>query len=114
MDSITTREADELHSELKAAEAEKRAILRQCLSAKRALIKALRSLKYTDYLKTDHWNAVRKTAIKRARNKCSLCNAETTTLHVHHRTYERIGRERRADVIALCPKCHEKHHDIRR
>lgn len=32
-------------------------------------------------------------------------------LEVHHRTYERVGNERPADVIALCKACHEKHHD---
>jgi 5-methylcytosine-specific restriction endonuclease McrA len=32
-------------------------------------------------------------------------------LEVHHRTYERVGEERPADVIALCKACHEKHHD---
>jgi len=32
-------------------------------------------------------------------------------LEVHHRTYERVGAERPADVIALCKACHEKHHD---
>jgi hypothetical protein len=31
-------------------------------------------------------------------------------LEVHHRTYERLGRERPEDLLVLCEKCHAVEH----
>lgn len=66
---------------------------------------------YVLYLKSAHWKAVRAEALERAEHSCMMCN-RTKDLQVHHRTYERIGEERPADVIALCGACHERHHGI--
>ena len=27
-------------------------------------------------------------------------------MEVHHKTYERLGKERRSDLEVLCPRCH--------
>lgn len=70
----------------------------------------LRQLPYQEYLRTDHWQGVRKNALKDADYRCQICNA-STTLHVHHRTYERRGEEVPSDVIALCAECHKHFHD---
>lgn len=64
---------------------------------------------YAEYLKSDHWQEVRKAALKRANYRCQVCN-ESVPLDVHHRTYERLGKEDDADVIALCRKCHGLFH----
>lgn len=69
----------------------------------------LRTMPYDAYLRTDHWQRVRKAAIERADHRCQLCNAKAK-LEVHHRTYERRGCERDNDVIALCANCHEEFH----
>jgi len=29
---------------------------------------------------------------------------------VHHRTYERLGRELAGDLVVLCSACHRRHH----
>lgn len=71
----------------------------------------LKTMPYAQYLKTDHWQSVRKNALRHARYRCQLCNKQAP-LYVHHRTYERRGEELLSDVIALCQLCHEKHHDI--
>ena len=66
-------------------------------------------LSYQEYLSTPHWKRVRKEALKRAGYKCQLCNSESP-LHVHHRTYERLGYEEPGDIIALCAKHHKQFH----
>ena len=74
-------------------------------------ISELCNLPYEEYLLTEHWQEVRRGALKRAKHKCQLCN-KSSNLHVHHRTYENRGCEDISDVIVLCRECHEKHHDI--
>lgn len=76
-------------------------------------IHRLKTMPYSQYLKTDHWNMIRRDALARSRYRCQLCNSQEP-LQVHHRTYERRGQEIPSDVIALCQSCHEKHHDIQR
>jgi hypothetical protein len=70
----------------------------------------LRSLPYSAYLRSPHWTAVRREALNRAGNRCQICN-RAELLQVHHRTYERVGAERPADVIVLCDVCHSNHHN---
>jgi len=71
-----------------------------------------RRMPYRDYLKTQHWDEVRRAAVRRARGACQLCAAKAH-LHVHHRTYVRLGQEIASDVIALCGACHAAFHDRR-
>jgi 5-methylcytosine-specific restriction endonuclease McrA len=61
------------------------------------------------YLRSDHWQEVRKAALERAGRRCQVCNGDKQ-LDVHHRTYERKGREEPSDVTVLCRKCHETFH----
>lgn len=74
-------------------------------------IARLRSMPYKEYLQTEHWQNVRRRALKTAKGRCQLCNENKKALDVHHKTYERKGREYRRDVIVLCRSCHEKFHD---
>lgn len=69
----------------------------------------LAAMPYREYLQTAEWQERRKAALKRARWRCQVCNADRT-LHVHHRTYERRGRELARDLIALCDRCHALYH----
>lgn len=72
----------------------------------------LRSMPYAEYLKTDHWQAIRKEALRRAGYRCAVCNAQNETLDAHHRTYVNRGSERSGDVIALCRTCHGRFHGV--
>jgi 5-methylcytosine-specific restriction endonuclease McrA len=63
-----------------------------------------------DYLKTERWKHKARAARKRADQRCQLCNSPAGPLEVHHRTYERLGFELSGDLIALCARCHGRHH----
>lgn len=69
----------------------------------------LKTIPYAEYLKTDHWQSVRKIALEHAGNKCEVCNSPRK-LQVHHRTYENRGKETLSDVIVLCAGCHGLFH----
>lgn len=68
------------------------------------------SEEYKTYLASDEWKIRRKVALDAAENRCQLCNSDKRPHHVHHRTYERCGRETAADLIVLCKDCHEQFH----
>ena len=74
-------------------------------------IQELRSLPYEKYLLTDHWQSIRRGALRKAAYKCQLCSVKNT-LQVHHNTYDNLGCEKPEDVTVLCNGCHEKHHEI--
>ena len=59
------------------------------------------------YLQSDHWQEVRRRKLKQAGYKCEACG-EKTKLDIHHKTYERLGKERLDDLQALCRPCHVK------
>jgi hypothetical protein len=67
--------------------------------------------RYADYLASDYWRESqrRADALDRAERRCAVCNA-AEHLDVHHRTYDRLGYESGADLIALCRGCHSRHH----
>ena len=71
--------------------------------------RALRTMPYGEYLKTPYWASVRTAIVELHGGSCALCNAEQR-LQVHHRTYERRGREWWCDLVAVCDECHERHH----
>ena len=71
---------------------------------------ALREMPYPQYLLTDHWQALRVGALKRAGFRCQVCNVTGVVLNVHHRTYERLGQERDDDLTVLCRGCHALFH----
>jgi len=71
----------------------------------------LRSMSYSDYLRTPEWKHTRYKAIVRANSQCERCN-KGGLLEVHHKNYERIGHEWETDLIVLCREHHQKRHDI--
>lgn len=66
---------------------------------------------YTAYMNSAAWrtNPVRLRELEAAGFQCRLCPNSRATGHkleAHHRTYERLGRERDGDLVALCSECH--------
>lgn len=74
-----------------------------------ARIKELREMPYAEYLKTDHWQELRRQKLKQAKYRCQLCNSPNN-LEVHHRTYKNRGQEYLSDLTVLCDPCHERFH----
>lgn len=70
-------------------------------------------MSYKDYLRSDHWQALRALMIKQRKN-CSICSS-TDKLNVHHNTYRVnnrriLGRERPKYLTVLCQRCHNLFH----
>lgn len=70
---------------------------------------------YETYLQSEQWAERRGYFIARAMGRCQLCNhpggPAGAGLHLHHRTYARLGAELDVDVVVLCRGCHIHHHD---
>lgn len=67
---------------------------------------------YQEYIKSPEWKT-KAESIKRERGyRCQLCNTSgySKSLHAHHNTYERLGRELPDDITVLCGSCHELFH----
>lgn len=65
--------------------------------------------KYEEYLQSPAWRRTRNGALHRAGFVCQKCGTKDR-LQAHHKTYERLGRERDEDLEVLCAVCHEDHH----
>lgn len=64
---------------------------------------------YRAYLKSPEWKRMRAKVLDRAGGWCERCRTRRA-LHVHHKTYARLGDEKMADLEALCGGCHMKEH----
>lgn len=78
--------------------------------AEQRRLSELASMPYAEYLRTPEWQERRARHIEHAGNACQVCNRRGS-LHVHHRTYERRGRERFSDLVVLCAACHKTFHE---
>lgn len=65
---------------------------------------------YEKYLESEEWKRKALAAKQRANFQCALGTRHRGPFEVHHRTYERIGREAPGDLIVLCQDCHVRHH----
>lgn len=60
---------------------------------------------YASYMRSPEWKERRQAAFNKWGRSCNLCGAKKD-LEVHHRTYERFGRESVEDLQVLCWTCH--------
>ncbi len=70
---------------------------------------------YLDYIKSTAWRSFRvawwaEYDREHPERVCYCCgkpqSALKRSLELHHRTYERLGRERWDDIVAVCRSCH--------
>lgn len=71
----------------------------------------LKKTDYKEYINSIAWKNKAKKIRRRDGFVCRLCNAKNKELHVHHSTYQRLGRELDNDLITLCAPCHRKFHN---
>jgi 5-methylcytosine-specific restriction endonuclease McrA len=73
---------------------------------------------YQSYLRSHHWRRKRKAILAKRRWTCQRCGyvdpnqdgQRGTRLDVHHKTYDRLGKEKDSDLEVLCHKCHRRRH----
>lgn len=77
-------------------------------------LKRLKIKTLQEYYSTDTWARARELRRTSIVEKCETCGSlelpGECTFHLHHKTYERLGRERGEDLVWLCPECHELLH----
>lgn len=73
-------------------------------------LKKLARADYAAYLKSKHWQRVRKHAHEFYGRKCCRCGSKNI-LEVNHRHYNSLGHEKMKDVKLLCNRCHRNHHE---
>ena len=72
-----------------------------------------RFVSYWDILGSPWWRARKAALIRYRGERCERCGVgRGGDLQMHHRTYERIGRELPEDVELLCRRCHRLEHGI--
>jgi 5-methylcytosine-specific restriction endonuclease McrA len=62
----------------------------------------------SEYYKTSCWRSLRAAWRK---SYCERCG-QRGRVSLHHRTYARLGRERREDLETLCDACHRAEHGL--
>ncbi len=77
--------------------------------AREARLKGLGYSSYSTYLGSPAWRDVKR----RYAEVCPMvCMCGDTATQIHHTTYERVGRERIDDLVALCRACHQHAHAL--
>jgi hypothetical protein len=88
---------------------DEKGLLKHTVTSLDTRLEELRTMPYNQYLLTPEWKQRRRAALFRASYRCQICNSNER-LHVHHRTYERLGAEAASDIIVLCCHCHQQYH----
>lgn len=62
---------------------------------------------YRSYLKSQKWQSQKdKLFTSRRKYQCEVCRS-LEHLHVHHKSYKRVGAEKLSDLCYLCAACHQ-------
>jgi len=64
---------------------------------------------YVAYIASDDWRIMRLSILRRSNGVCERCNVKKAK-DVHHLTYDRLGHEDPADLLAVCRECHDELH----
>jgi len=63
---------------------------------------------YNQYIKGPRWAAKREAWFNAFGKYCRACGTAHGPIQLHHMTYDRLGRERMSDLVALCANCHKE------
>lgn len=72
-------------------------------------------INYRHYINSDLWKIkkiiIRNGADGSKQRRCKVCK-EWCYTQVHHRTYNRLGNEKKKDLIEVCSNCHNEIHNL--
>lgn len=85
-----------------------RAVFKALEGAPRHIWKAV----YRTYLKSEAWAELRSKIHYDYEGRCDNCMTKSGAMHVHHKTYERVGDEEYYDLKLLGEKCHLLEHGL--
>ena len=67
------------------------------------------NMSYTEQMKHPYWQRKRLEIFSRDNWKCTVCDKDTHTLHVHHIGYKGLAWEIDSNLlVTLCEYCHKK------
>jgi len=70
-------------------------------------------MNYEAYIASKAWKRMRSKYEAKYPKRCYICDGREK-IHLHHKTYKRLGKERLGDLVWLCEECHAIiHHIIR-
>jgi len=69
----------------------------------------LRQQAYHEYLKSDHWKALRQAKFQEVGKACQTCPGRSV-IHVHHIRYRELIDCVTSDLAVLCKECHDELH----
>ena len=64
---------------------------------------------YQEYLQSPEWNKRKGWVLIFWGSRCAVC-CSNQKVQVHHRNYDRVGKELLTDLIVLCDTCHALFH----
>lgn len=67
-------------------------------------------INHKDYIDSPEWARKKEEYYSKHPRKCQICNTEKR-IHLHHKTYERLGKEEDNDLVPLCAAHHERLHE---
>jgi hypothetical protein len=69
---------------------------------------------YQSYISSREWEIKSFHTKAKAGWRCEQCKrpGKKNRLHLHHKHYKTLFRERRCDVEVLCDNCHKKRHNL--
>jgi hypothetical protein len=62
--------------------------------------------RYFEHVNSARWRNMRKDIVRLRGNKCERCGTNSSSLQLHHKNYERLGKELTSDLELLCLPCH--------
>jgi hypothetical protein len=65
-------------------------------------------VRWEEFYNSTHWALLKEVFLTGVCAMCAAADGRRTTLH--HRTYQRVGQERREDLTEICHECHERYH----
>lgn len=68
---------------------------------------------YREYMTSQQWVKRKRDYFETHRRVCKACGS-LKRIHLHHKTYRRLGFERDADLVPLCHKCHTNLHRMQK